>query len=282
MALISDSDAVLDIKRILPQHQSAITLLNTILQNPGVTDCFWLDLACGKGQIISQLAENLSDDNRNKLSYTGYDIHVDHTRTAERIASNLNLKAFAFCHGELSLFTNNVNNTQKYDFITCTNTAHELQPGAFAAVVIDSVLRLSTSGQLFLYDMQSLIEPELGALPWRGPEIGVLINSVFEILESDYKVHPSTWSHSTCKGWSIVVQKQYIAKTDEELLAKRDEISARLDQEIDRILDVRFEECNRLLQSYCRYGTETANDESSKMAALYEFWALHKAKEVRQ
>ena len=52
MALISDSDAVLDIRRILPQHQSAITLLNTILQNPGVTDCFWLDLACGKDRLF--------------------------------------------------------------------------------------------------------------------------------------------------------------------------------------------------------------------------------------
>ena len=148
--------------------------------------------------------------------------------------------------------------------------------------MLDSLLRLSTSGQLFLYDMQSLIEPELGALPWRGPEIGVLINSVFEVLESDYRVHPSTWSHSTCKGWSIVVQKQYVEKTEEELMAKRAEISVRLDQEIDRILDVRFEECNRLLQSYYRYGTESVDDERSKLAALYEFWALHKAKEVRQ
>ena len=187
-----------------------------------------------------------------------------------------------FCHGELSLFTNSIHNTQKYDFITCTNTAHELQPGAFSAVVLDSLLRLSTPGQLFLYDMQSLIEPELGALPWRGFEIGVLLNSVFEVIESNYRVHPSTWSHSTCKGWSIVVQKQYINKTEEDIMNKRDVISLRLDQEIDRILDVRSEECNRLLQSYCRYGTETADDEKSKLAALYEFWALHKAKEVRQ
>ena len=38
--------------------------------------------------------------------------------------------------------------------------------------------------------------------------------------------------------------------TEEEIMDRRDEISVRLDQEIDRILDVRFEECNRLLQMW--------------------------------
>lgn len=87
MPLIADSEAVLEIQKILPQHQSAITLLNLKLQNPSLGVFNWIDLACGKGQIISQLADNLSENSRKKLSYVGYDISVENTRVAQRIAA---------------------------------------------------------------------------------------------------------------------------------------------------------------------------------------------------
>jgi len=43
MVLLADSDAVHDIRQILPQHQSALTLLNGKLQNPSVK----LPINCG-------------------------------------------------------------------------------------------------------------------------------------------------------------------------------------------------------------------------------------------
>ena len=52
MSIIGDSSAVLEFARMLPQHQAAITLLSSLLQNPQVDKFYWLDLACGKGQII--------------------------------------------------------------------------------------------------------------------------------------------------------------------------------------------------------------------------------------
>ena len=175
MNSIADSDAVLDISRILPQHQSALTLLNGRLQKPGTDSYRWLDLACGKGQIISQLSNNLSPQNRLKLVYAGYDINVDHTRTAERMANDLGFKSHSFRHGDLSQFAKLLETDELFDFVTCTNTAHELQPGAFASIVVDALLRLSESGELFVYDMESLVQPELGALPWRGDEIGTCL-----------------------------------------------------------------------------------------------------------
>lgn len=76
MSIIGDSSAVLEFARMLPQHQAAITLLSSLLQNPQVDNFYWLDLACGKGQIISQLNENLTIENRKKIIYHGYDINV--------------------------------------------------------------------------------------------------------------------------------------------------------------------------------------------------------------
>lgn len=274
MTSIADSDAIYDIARILPQHQNAISFLNAKLQNPVIHTLNWLDLACGKGQIISQLQDNLSEINRRKLSYTGYDINVDHTRSAERITSRLNLKASEFVHGDLCNFANLISTDKHFDFITCTNTAHELQPRAFSVLVLDSLLRLSDTGDLFIYDMESLDKPELGALPWQGSEIGLLVNTIFEAMGTEFRVHPSVWRHRSCKGWTVLIQKQYLNKSNEEINTQRELILDTLEKEIDRILELRFSECNRLLQSLCRFGTETADDENSKISALFEFWAL--------
>ncbi|QDT42614.1 hypothetical protein Pan241w_27000 [Gimesia alba] len=283
MGSIADSDAVHDISKILPQHQSALTILNGKLQKPGTDSCNWLDLACGKGQIISQLSENLSSENRSKLIYSGYDINIENTRTAGRMAKGLGFKSFSFKHGDLSQFTKLLDDNEKFDFITCTNTAHELQPGAFASIIIDALLRLTDTGELFIYDMESLIQPELGALPWRHDEISELLKELFDELSSNFHVHVPSWKHSTCKGWTIVIQREYLNDVaNETIMNKRADINRRLELKIDEILEARLNECNTTLATFTEYGVVTANDEQTRIDALYEFWALHNTLRIRK
>jgi hypothetical protein len=61
MTKLRDSKAILDTERLLTQHQAIITIIQGLLGNPALTEYKWLDLACGKGQIISQLDINISD-----------------------------------------------------------------------------------------------------------------------------------------------------------------------------------------------------------------------------
>lgn len=279
--LIADSSAVLDIRRILPQHLSAITLMNTKLQNPAQQQLFWLDLACGKGQIISQLSDNLSLENRKKLNFVGYDISPEHTRIAEKFASSLDLHSYSFYNGDLSNFTKIIPEEQNFDFISCTNTIHELQPSTFARLLINTILRLTENGELFFYDMESLDSPELGALPWRGEEIRILMNAFLNTLGTKYLVHPNVWNHSTCNGWTVVVQRQYIGKSNEEILKKQASIIEQLDQTINQLIERRFNECKKALITYQKCGAETAEEAKSQNATLYEFWAIHYAKEMR-
>lgn len=91
MSIIGDSSAVLEVERMLPQHQAAITLLSSLLQDPQVDKFYWLDLACGKGQIISQLNENLTIENRKKIIYHGYDINVDYLKIVKKLLIKWNL-----------------------------------------------------------------------------------------------------------------------------------------------------------------------------------------------
>jgi len=282
MGVIADSDAIHDISRILPQHQSALTLLNSKLQNPAITSFSWLDLACGKGQIISQLEDNLSVNQRKKLRYTGYDINIEYTRTAEKLVESYGLEHHSFLHGDISTFNKVIDASDQYDFITCTNTAHELQPGAFADLFLHMLQRLTDQGELFIYDMENLLSPELGALPWKTAEINNLLMTIFEELDTKFVAEPSAWNHSNCRGWSVTIQKEYVQISNEEIEEAKPELSKKIENQIDAILENRSNECNKVLESFCKYGAESAEDISTKESALYEYWALQRAKEMRK
>ncbi len=50
---IADSRAVLLPGRVLPQHQTAVSLVKVMTQDPLIKRIRWLDLACGRGQIFA-------------------------------------------------------------------------------------------------------------------------------------------------------------------------------------------------------------------------------------
>lgn len=198
------------------------------------------------------------------------------------MADSFQLYHYEFLHGDMSSFNTIVKPATRFDFITCTNTAHELQPGAFASLFLSSLKRLSNTGELFMYDMEYLTKPELGAIPWRIAEINTLLNSAFEELKTDFRVEPSGWTHTSCKGWSVTIQREYINKTDDEIQKLQNCITDRLEREIDKLLEERLTECNHMLETFCRFGANTADDVAARQSALYEFWALLRVMEVRK
>ena len=88
MTSISDSSAVRE-KRVLAQHQAALTLIQGRIGSPNAQDYAWLDLACGRGQIIAHLEDNLSEVARGKISFYAYDVDQRYGRETRRIASRL-------------------------------------------------------------------------------------------------------------------------------------------------------------------------------------------------
>lgn len=273
--LLADSSAVLYSSRILPQHQSAIMLITTILQKPSQKTFSWLDLACGKGQIITQLSVNIENRFiREKIKYTGYDIDPSNTRIAGENLFNTGLGFYGFLHGDLSNFPNVVPTKDTFDFITCTNTAHELKPEILSSIIIESLIRLSDSGVLFIHDMESLETPELGALTWHGGEIGQLINAIFEVIGIEYRVYPNVWKHSTCNTWTVVIQKQFINVSNDDLKKSRSKINRCLNKKIKDLLYIRLINCRKELQYLQDYGTKTDEKEKLKGLLLHELWAL--------
>jgi 2-polyprenyl-3-methyl-5-hydroxy-6-metoxy-1,4-benzoquinol methylase len=146
---IGDSKAILDQDRLLVQHQAALTLLQSRVQNPKVKDFHWLDLACGRGQIIVHLDGNLTPAARGKISYHIYDVRAGYVSTTRRKADLLGFKSVSQTTDSLEKIDTHLNRRELFDFITFTNTVHELSPKLVASTLVSCVLMLKQKGSLF-------------------------------------------------------------------------------------------------------------------------------------
>ncbi|GEO43674.1 hypothetical protein SAE02_78220 [Skermanella aerolata] len=277
MTSISDSSAVRE-KRVLSQHQAALTLIQGRVGSPELENYSWLDLACGRGQIIAHLEDNLTEGARGKILFYAYDVDQRYGRETRRIASGLGFKSFGLGIGELSNFNQLVDPKLKFDFISLTNTVHELIPRSIAQVMLDSVARLKPTGTLFVYDMERIEPPELGAIPWNRDEIRVILFTLLDALSSArYRPEVSRWQHSRISGWNLQLDRNYIKLDDNGLAAATAKAIEVTSSKIMELMRTRLSACTKALMALTEFDAETADEEADKVRLLHEFWALTRA-----
>jgi SAM-dependent methyltransferase len=280
MPSIADSDAVFDRERMLAQHHAAVTLLQGILSNPNVKQVRWLDLACGRGQIIAHLQNNLSPEERAKLHFVGYDIDNNNTRHAQKIAHSLGLAKCEFGIGELTGFSRDERTNGPWDFITLTNTVHEINPASLARILVAGIERLGDTGCLFVYDMDRLSTPELGAVLWTGPEATVILGTLCNALGcAGYKPPVGTWPHRSCNGWNAQIQRAHMQLPSDW----KSRLEAAVDATakcIEDVLKQKLIEVRKALEGLTLFGPETEEEAGDKEKLLYDFWAIFRALEV--
>lgn len=283
MASIADSDAVLSKERVLPQHQAALTLLQARLAEPGRGRVRWLDLACGRGQMIASLDTNLSPDGRANLEYCGVEIDQHFARETSKIAQGLALAAADVKVGDLQDFDKLLPPDDRFDFITFTNTVHEVAPGRLAAILVDALQRLTAAGTLFVYDTERLGSPELGAVPWQADEVRGIVRAILDGLGATaYRPEVGRWQHTTVAAWNVQLNRQHFGVSAADLLARREGAIEQTSRAIVELLRKKMDLCRNALDSLTRYGAETADEQKEKTRLLYEFWAVHRAMENRQ
>jgi SAM-dependent methyltransferase len=277
MSSIADSDAAFDADRMFAQHHTAVTILQGILSNPEADQVRWLDLACGRGQIIAHLQKNLRPEERAKLILFGYDIDNDNTRHAQKLASSLDLRACDFAIGELSEFYRDNRTKGPWDFITLTNTVHEISPKALSAILVGAIERLSETGCLFVYDMDRLSTPELGAVLWTGPEASAILGTLCEALGcTAFKPPVGTWPHSSCNGWNANIQRSHMQLPPDWRNRLGDAVHA-TSHCIETVLRHKRAEVSKALEGLTRFGPETEKERKDKEKLLYDFWAISRA-----
>lgn len=280
MSSLADSDAYFDPERMLAQHQAAITLLQGKLADPRVTRVNWLDLACGRGQVLVSLSRNLSPEERRKIHLIGYDIENAFTRDASRIASRLELGDFAMEIGALPDFTANPRMKKQWDFITLTNTIHEIAPSTVATILINCIVHLSDIGTLFVYDMERLPKPELGAVPWTGPEMRALMSVLVKSLGcSSYEPSVGTWSHKTCEGWNVQINRSHMDLPADFRDGIESAVSATA-AKITELLQLKLNQTRTILEALTQHGPETGEEAENKERYLYDYWAISRSVEA--
>ncbi|MBS0204489.1 MAG: class I SAM-dependent methyltransferase [Planctomycetes bacterium] len=277
MNSIADSDAYFNPERMLAQHQAALTLLQGMLSDPSITSFRWLDIACGRGQIISHLKTVLSDGYRRKIRYFGYDIDNRHTRTAKRLAESLSFQSLSFEIGDLPRFPSAFPDDSGFDFVTLTNTVHEIDPSRLAGILVDAISQLGETGCFFVYDMETLPSAELGAVLWSASEIKSVIYELCNALGAkDYEPAVGQWQHHSCNGWNVQIRRQHLNCPDVSSL--RDTVVESVSRRIRELVEVKLSQTRSALESLTQYGAETGDESNAKDAYLYSFWALTRAK----
>jgi len=272
----ADAEAVLDRSRLLSQHQAAIVLLQQRVSQPQQTRVRWLDLACGRGQIIASLHENLTDEARRSLEYYAYDLNEPFTRSARRMAERLDLARVDVKIGALHDFSQFYERGFHFDFITLTNTLHEISPEALAQVLVDGVLRLHEAGDLFLYDLECVTPNELGAVPWTRDEAKAFVHVLTEKLAGNhYRPEVGKWTHRTTTAWNVTISKAKMGggRLEENRTAAIDGVTA----EVRRLLKDKLGRCVRALETLTTCGRETQEEEAQEVRLLYEYWAVTRA-----
>jgi hypothetical protein len=280
VSTIADSNAFKDTERVLPQHQAALTLLQGRLSAPSVLRLSWLDLACGRGQIIVSLDENLSIAAREKLEYWAYDLDQDFARETRRTAERLGFASLETTVGELSEFDRILPSGVLFDFITLTNTVHEIEPGRLATLLVSCLMRLTDTGTLFIYDMERIKPPELGALPWSRDDIRRIVLRMLDALgASAYRPEVGLWNHRTCNGWNVQLDRQHLGVSRVEVAERGATAVRETRAEISKLMKRRLFECRQSLETLTLFGAETAEEQDDKERLLFEFWSLSRALE---
>lgn len=276
MTSLADSSAVLE-NYNLPQHQAALTLLQGILSDPSCTKLRWLDLACGKGQIVAHLDNNLGSQARSKIELVGYDIENSYSKQAKRLAESKGLASCSFEVGALGNFWINQNTSGPWGFITLTNTTHEIAPNSLAEIFIRCIERLDENGCLFLYDMERLPNPELGAVPWSATEMQHILTILLgEMGCSTYKPEVGQWVHRSCRGWNAQLKRSHLG-LPKDFENRIPEALAKTNRVVAKLLAERLARANAALESLAENPPETGEEAEDKIALLYEFWAVYRS-----
>lgn len=277
MTPLADSSACFDKERLLVQHQVALTLVQRIVANPKCSAMTWLDLACGKGQIITHLHHNLSTKERSKINLVAYDIENSYSKYVRKTAETLGFNSFRFEVGYLNRFWENYTLSGPWEFISLTNAIHEISPLSLAEIFVRSIERLSDQGLLFIYDMENLPDPELGAIPWSSDEIKIILSTLCNALgcNAGYSPPVGSWKHSTCTGWNCQLIRQHMDLAS-NFVSKIPQAITETSSKIIELLKSRLQRTQNALESLTVSGVETGEESNQKISLLYEFWAIHR------
>ncbi|SHN26146.1 methyltransferase domain-containing protein [Mucilaginibacter sp. OK098] len=192
--------------RSLVQDSSLKTIIQTWIAETGQNTLNWLDICCGDGRILIEIAQGFPDL---QINFHGLELERNIAKRAEINAASLkNVTHNQIKIGELSLLQNSFTDL-KFDLITNINSIHELGIPEISYLILESFKKLEKkNGYLFLFDLCSLPydEPEPGAVPWDYPEACSFFNKLSEIFDIPKENLKPNHHRSTIGAWHLSIK----------------------------------------------------------------------------
>ena len=171
----------------------------------------------------------------------------------------------------------------RFDLVTLVNTVHELEASTLPRLLLEGISRLSPSGIFYAYDMQALDPSELGAVTWSHAEVREIVDCILgQIGSANYRPHVARWRHSKSDGWSVEVQRRLLSITPADLAALTPGALADAGAKVSELVDRKYSICKAVLDSIMEGGGRQPNELETKERALYDFYALTRARERQQ
>lgn len=272
---LADSDSI-KMDSILVPHSNAISILTYLLNLNISSDIHWIDLACGKGQILTQLRDNLDNNYRHRIKISLIDLNNESLRIATDIAEKLGFGGVTQKVSDLYSYCNTGLIENSFEYITLINTLHEIKPKELGLLIIKCIVALKDNGVFYIFDQEELPVKELGATTWSSIEISNVLNDYFDKCAIDYRVYANKWNHKTVSSWSLQIQKTNILNTNNLKLLSNQAV---LESLIQKALILKADINKKALTSLTKFGGSTENEDENKIENLYDYWALTKALE---
>jgi hypothetical protein len=177
--------------------------------------------------------------------------------------------------GQLDHFPLVIKPEQKFSFITFTNVVHELPPVLFGSLLLELISRMEMNAKLYIYDMETLPEPELGAVPWDASDMRRLLTFVF--TESGSILAPpmvQRWPHSSCTAWSVTFVREKLEVDAQSFTSKLPELKSKTNEFVAQLFKEKLNRTIDALEVITKFGGQTGEEQKRKMNLLFDYWSL--------
>lgn len=252
--------------------------MGSMLAAPGCEELRWLDLGCGRGQMLGTLGDALQPEQRGQVHYVGYDAELRYVKESKHRSAAL---GFASSQEQLGTFEDLrrlIGGQGTFDFVTLTNTLHEVSPSGVAGLLMTAIEALGPTGSLYFYDMETVTPHELGAVPWEARHVEEMVLSGLRALGvANYHPFVAGFQHRTTRGWSLHLERRHLGLTADDIETRRDAASASLSEVVQALLSNRLADCCKRLEVLTEFGRETGEEADETNRLLHLHWALSRA-----
>lgn len=145
----------------------------------------WLDLCCGRGNVLKHITTTLGELSR-RVKYYGVDINLEHRNECQETIRKMGLNDHLAAPPQVFvgdiLKPWNMDQGTQFDIVTLLNVLHEIPPFSIYSVLRNALDRCKYTGLVLIVDMCSLPRLEWQAITWQKEH---LLNLMSPLLKQN-------------------------------------------------------------------------------------------------